>query len=484
MNSPYSKPGRGTIKGTVQTFAGEALLFPTGLLTAIFLTRSLGPHGYGLFTVAATIITWIEWSATSIFSRTTIKFVSEAEDWRPVGTTVLQQHLLVSASAAFLLCLSAVPIATLLGEPQLTAYLLLFAPEIILFAAARAHRSILMGLGGFSGQAIAGASRWIARLILMVFLVGLGFSVPGAILGSVGASLVELVFSRFYVRPSLFCDEPFPVKKLWDYAWPLFLYSLSMRFYDKLDLLMLKVLGGTAEQAGIYGAAQNLSLIPTIFALSFGPVLLSNLTRTLRLGEIQHAKKMSREAMRLVLLILPFAALTAGTSSEIVGLIFGEPFLPAAPLLAVLMFGAVAFVGISVNTAILIAADKPNWTFAFTGPMVPLAAIGHLLIIPKLGAIGASAVTTSFAFVGATATVLAVYRIWRILPPFRTLLRSILVCGLIYAVAAYCSAPGFWLLLKLPALALLIPLAFLLTGEFTKSDIALFRSQLPWQNVS
>ena len=344
MTSNFPKAGRGTLNGTMQTFLGEALLFPTGLLTAIFLTRSLGPEGYGLFTLASTIIAWIEWSTTSIFSRTTIKFVSEAEDWRPVGTTVLQQYLLVSASAAFLLCLAAVPIAQRLGEPQLTAYLLLFAPQIILFAIARAHRSILMGLGGFSGQAIAGASRWIARLILIVLLVKLGFSVPGAIWGSVGASLVELVVSRFYIRPSLFCTSPFPVKKLWDYALPIFLYALSMRFYDKLDLLMLKGLGGTAEQAGIYGAAQNLSLIPGIFALSFSPVLLSNLNRTLRDGNIQNAKKMSQQAMRLVFLILPFAALIAGGAYEIIGLIFGLQFMTAAPLLAVLIFGAIALV--------------------------------------------------------------------------------------------------------------------------------------------
>lgn len=478
MNSPSPKSGRGTLKGTLQTFAGEAVMFPTGLLTAIFLTRSLGPDGYGLFTLASTIIAWIEWSTTSIFSRTTIKFVSEAEDWRPVGTTVLQQYLLVSTSAAFLLCLAAVPIAKLLGEPQLMPYLLLFAPEIILFAVARGHRSILIGLGGFSGQAIAGASRWIARLFFMVVLVTLGFSVPGAILGSVGASLLELIFSRFYVRPSLFCREPFPAKQLWDYALPIFLYALSMRFYDKLDLLMLKALGGTAEQAGIYGAAQNLSLVPGIFALSFTPVLLSNLTRTLRLGDIQHAKTMSQQAMRLVFLMLPFAALTAGTASEIVGLIFGDRFLPAAPLLAVLMFGAIAFVLISVNTAILIAADKPNWTFALTGPMVPLAAIGHWLLIPRLGAIGASFSTTLFAFLGAVATVLAVYRIWRILPPWRSLLRSLLVCGLIYAVAVYWSVPGLWLLLKLPAIALLVLLAFLLSGEFSREEINTLRSRV------
>lgn len=472
MNSSFLKLGSGTLKG----FLAEALLVPTGLLTAVFLTRRLGPEGYGLFTLATTIVTWIEWSTTSIFSRTTIKFVSEALDWRPVGTTVLQQHLLVSSIAAFLLCLLADPIAQLMGEPTFTTYLLLFSLEIPLFSLARAHRNILNGLGAFSGQAIAGASRLIARLLLIVLFVKLGFSLLGAILGSVGASLVELLVSRLYVRPSLLHRSCFPVKQLWNYAIPLTLFSLSMRFYEKLDLMMLKALGGTAQLAGIYGAAQSLSLLPNLFALSFSPVLLSNVSRILRDGDIASAKQISQQAMRLVLLMFPFAAMTAGAALGIVNFIFGSQYLKAAPLLAVLIFGAIAQLMISVTTAILIAAGKPTWTFALTGPLLPLVIIGHWLLIPQMGEMGASVVTTVLTSVAAIATVIAVYYLWQIFPPLITLWRTSLVCVIVYAVAAFLPTPGLWLLLKLGALSLLIPLAFLVLGEFSNSEISLIRS--------
>lgn len=484
MTSSSSQLGQRTLKGTIRVFLAEALILPTGLLTAIFLTRWLGPEGYGLFTLAATVVSWIEWSTTSIFSRTTIKFVSEADDWRPVGATVLRQHLAISAGAALLLWLLAAPIAKLLGEPRLTTYLPLFALEIPLFSLASAHRTILIGLGGFGQQAIASASRWFARLLLMVLLVWLGLSIWGALLGSVGASLVELIISRFFVRPDLFRRSSFPARQLWGYAVPLFLFALSMRLYDKLDFIALKVLGGTTAQAGIYGTAQNLSLVPGIFALSFAPLLLSTLIRACKIGDIYQAREIGREAMRVVFGLLPFAAMTAGAAPEIIGLIFGPPFMPAAPLLAVLIFGAIAQVMISVTTAIMIAAGKPTWTFAVIGPLLPLAVIGHLLVIPQLGAIGASVVTTLFASLGALVTVLAVYRIWQILPPYRTLIRSILVCGLAYALAAYWFVPGFWLLLKLLAIALVIPLAFLLLGEFSASEIALVRSMVRFSTVS
>ena len=37
-----------TAVGTIQGFIASALSLPTGLITAGFLTRKLGPEGYGL----------------------------------------------------------------------------------------------------------------------------------------------------------------------------------------------------------------------------------------------------------------------------------------------------------------------------------------------------------------------------------------------------------------------------------------------------
>ncbi len=471
------------LEGTLRVFLAEALLLPTGLLTAAFLTRRLGPGGYGLFTLAATVVIWIESNISSVFARATVKFVGEAEDWRPIGDAVVRLHLIASGGAALLLWLFATPLATLLNEPVIATYLRLFALDIPLFSLAHAHRHILIGIGGFRQRALASAGRWIARLLLIVFLVEMGLSVPGAILGSIGASLVELAIGRFYVRPSLSRRSAFPLQQLWGYAAPLFLAALSLVLYNRLDLLALKVLGGTAAQAGIYGAAQNLSLAPGIFALSFSPLLLSTLSRVLQAEDGRPAKELGRDAMRVAIGLFPLAGMTAGAAPEIVGLIFGPLFLPAAPLLAYLIFGAVAMVMISVTTAILTAAGKPGWTFALTGPLVPLAIAGHIALIPRSGALGAALVTTLFAGLGALAAVVAVYRIWQILPPEGTLWRSTILCGLAYALAALWPTPGLLLLLKLPAIGLSILLAYLLLGEFSPGEIALGRAMLRWQTV-
>ena len=462
--------------GTAWGILAEALILPSGLITAGVLTRCLGPEGYGLFTLASVIIAWIEWTITSIFGRTAVKFVSDSDNWHPVGTTILRLYLGVSGVATIVLWFSANKISILLNEPTLTIYLQVFALDIPLFCLAQGHRQILIGLGDFRERAIATTSRWTIRLVLIVILVQAGFSVSGAIIGSIGASIAELLVNRWFIRPALFSRSTFPVHKLFGYALPLFLFAASLRLYDKLDLLMLKLSGATAEIAGIYGSAQNLAFVPSLFAMSFSPILLSTLNYNLRSGDMIKAKLLARNAMRISLALLPFAALTAGSSNEIIQLVYGETFLPAAPLLAVLIFGSTTLVMISISTAILTAAGKPSWTLLLTAPMIPLSIIGYQLFLPAFGSQGASWVVTSVAAVGAVACFIAVYLCWEILPEFTTLIRSIVTCLLVYEIAINWSCSGLMLLFKLFAILLLLPFIFLLLGEFSLNEIKYLRT--------
>lgn len=473
---PVPSPTKGLASGTIQVFLAEALLLPTGLLTAAFLTRQLGPENYGLLLLATTLVSWLGWSITSAFTRTTIKFIGEAEDWQPVATTVLQLHLFLGVVTAVIIWLFADRLANALGEPRMSNYLRLFIWEVPIFCVTYVHRSVLVGLGKYSDRAIATATRWLAKMIFTIALVAAGLSIWGAIIGSLVSALIELLVCRFYVRPPLLRRSPFPMQKLWGYAVPLFLMAISLRLYDKLDLFMLKLLGGTAAEAGFYGTAQNLSAIPGIFTLAFVPLLLSTLTRLLRENNLKKAQELSKNAMRLVFLLFPFAALAAGASSEIITLLFSPTFLPAAPLFSILIFAAVAMAMISITTAILTAASKPNWTIALTAPMVPLAIAFDLWMIPKFGALGAAIVTFTISSLAALATVLAIYYLWQIFPSFLSLGRSLLISGLIYGLASLWETPGWLLTIKLFVLALLIILGLIMVGEFSQSEIASVRS--------
>jgi len=173
-----------------------------------------------------------------------------------------------------------------------------------------------------------------------------------------------------------------------DYAVPIFLATLILRFLG-LDLFMLKVLGVSVAQVGIYGAAQNVSFVmPGVFAISLSPLLLSTMTQVIRENDLSAARTLGRNAIRTMVTTLPLAVAAAATSNDIAILLFGAEFAGAGPLIAILVFAGFAMMMTNLLSAILIACGKPSWTLKLAAPLLPMAIAGHLLVIPRFGRLG------------------------------------------------------------------------------------------------
>jgi O-antigen/teichoic acid export membrane protein len=481
LNEPSLEGGRRMLKGTVSMFLAEALIVPTGFVTAVFLARYLGPAGYGLFALSASLVLWIEWLSSSVFTNATIKFVGENSDWKPFASIFIRLQLLLAISVAIALWSAAPLLSRLLNEPVLANYLKLFAMDIPIFCAASANRNILAGLGAFGQRAWVTAARWIARLVLILSFVMAGLSVNGAILGSIGASIIELGVSFFYVRPPLFLKSSIPLRGLWRFAAPLFMSALSLRFF-RLDLFALKALGGTAAQAGFYSAAFNLSVPPALLSMSLSPALISTLSRLLREGRTSEAKEFASIALSSIFWLLPFGAIAAGASGEIVRFVFGRDFVTAGPIFAFLLFAGIALHAVNTAIAMLTATNNPMWSLKLTGFMVPIALLGHIFLIPRFFGLGAAFVTTCVAFISAAFSILAVYWTWGVAPSLRRAFNSIILSALGYALALLWPASGPFLVLKLLGISFLLALCLFALRDFSLRELALLRSAVNWKS--
>jgi O-antigen/teichoic acid export membrane protein len=472
--------GRQVARGTAKLLFAQALGLAAGLLIAIYLTRRLGPELYGLYAVAAAIVIWFQLTVTLMFSGTTIKFIAETSDWQVVASTLVKAQLFVSLGATALLVAAAPALASWLRTPELTGYLRLFALGIPVYALARVHRSTLLGGGLFGRAALVSMSHWLARLILAIILVELGLSVTGAILAFIGASMIHLIIARLFVQPPLLSRATFPLRRLGRYVLPLFLQAVGMRLFIRVDLLVVKALSGSPAAAGYYGAARNLTIVPVgMFAASFVPLLLVTLTRLVRQRQNEAARIIVWQSVLLVLCTIPFAGLAAGAAPEIVGLVYGSPFSASVPLLGWLIFAAVAIILISVSTVALTAAGRPSMTFAISGPLVPLALMAHVILVPRFGAVGAAAATTVLTCLGAGVAILVTYRQYGVRPAPVTLLKIFAITVIAYALSASWKTSGAVIILKLAAVTIVIFICLFLLGVLTRQDlefvISLFR---------
>ena len=456
---------RHVLGGTFWLFLAQALMVPSGLATVAYLTRALGPGLYGSYAIVITIVMWVEFSIASVLQGATVRFVSHNEDWQPVAVKAMQLNLIAGAFAMVALWAVSDTIAIGLGDHRFVWYLRLAAIDIPVFVLGQAHLWVLSGLGRFRDLAWAFATRWVARLFLIMLLVQVGLSVTGAILGCIGASISELAVCRFFCRPGLAQRSGFPASRLWGYAVPLFLLGMTLRFLDGLDLIVLKLMGGGAEQAGVYAAALCLALLPGMVAAAASPVLLSTLTRLLSAGRETEARHIGQQAIRCLLLMLPLVGLVSGAATEIATLCFGQQFAPAGPLLAVLMLAGYGRLVIATSSTMLTALGKPAWGFLSSGPAIPLGVIGYVLLIPRFGPMGAACVTAAACALAALACTGAACWMWRVVPPADTALRCALTCVLVFVWSSSWESPGFLLLLKLAIIGGLIVPAFLLIRE-------------------
>jgi O-antigen/teichoic acid export membrane protein len=465
--------------GVVLGFAAELVLLPTGLITAAVLTRTLGPAGYGLFSVAATFITWLAFTTTTLLARAAVKFVAEADDWRPVGTGVVRWRLVVGSGAFLLVLAGADAFARLLGAPELARYLRVFALDLLLFNLARAYRDVLTGRGRFRAVAAVSLARWLTRLALIVALVRITGSIMGAVIGSVGATAVELLVAQRLGSVPLRGRSTIGWSRMWQVAAPLMVYGAAMQLFSKIDLFALSALRGTSPDVGLYAAAQNLAVPPGLFALSLAPLLLATLGRLRHAGADSDARRVARNALRVAIALLPMAAVIAGTADELVRVVFGPSFTGSGGILALLFAGGVALVVMSVSVSVVTAMDAQRVVSMLGVGVLAAAVVGHMVLIPRFGAMGAAMVTAGVSVAGGLASLVLVHRLWHV-NAYPTLIRSALIAGPVYGLAAAVPASGGGALVaKLALLSALVAVAFVATGELDADERRHLLAALP-----
>jgi O-antigen/teichoic acid export membrane protein len=469
--------------GVVLGFAAELVLLPTGLITAAVLTRTLGPAGYGLFSVAATFITWLAFTTTTLLARAAVKFVSEADDWRPVATSVLRWRFVVGCAAFVTVLLGAGAFARLLGAPELAPYLRVFAVDLLLFNLARAYRDVLTGRGRFRSVAAVSLARWLTRLALIVALVRITGSIMGAVLGSVGATVVELLVAERLGSVPIRGRSTIGWSRMWQVAGPLMVYGAAMQLFSKIDLFALSALRGTSADVGLYAAAQNLAVPPGLFALSLAPLLLATLGRLRRAGAEADARRVARDALRVSIALVPLAALIAGTADELVRVVFGPSFAGSGQMLALLFAGGVALVVMSVSVSVVTAMDAQRIVSVLGIGVLAGALVGHLVLIPRYGAAGAAMVTAGMSVAGGLASVILVHRLWH-LNAYATLIRGVLIAGPVYWLATLLPTSGAAALVaKLAVLSALVVAAFVAMGELDAGERRRLRAAWPLRRL-
>ncbi|MES2108264.1 MAG: flippase [Bacteroidota bacterium] len=198
--------------------------------------------------------------------------------------------------------------------------------------------------------------------------------------------------------------------KLLTYSWPLIISGIMVSLYMKIDALMVQNISGPKE-AGAYATVANLSevwnFIPSVIVTTLFPAILNA-----KRDDIDRYKKRIQNLYDLMVYIsMPIAIIVTFAAPLIYRILpFKPEYYYAAPALSIHIWsGVFVFLG-AASSQYLIAENFSKLTFVRTGFGAIVNIALNLVLIPRMGMMGA-AIATLIAYASATFVILFIPKV-------------------------------------------------------------------------
>lgn len=439
----------------------------------IGLGRFLSPAVYGSFGIIASIFGLLEVILRWGLPRAISFYIAQDKD---AARAVLKKSLAlqtVYALACFLaLFWCADALAQALGDAGLSPYLRLSAFFSLTFGLVPVYSGLLNGLEAFGKQAGMTVRKDLAKLLLVVILFAVGMEIYGVVVAYILSPLVGIAYAMRGTRPNPFTDKTqITAKDLVTFGLPLFISSVAISLLMRIDLFMAQSLLGDRVLTGLYTSASTLIRAPYFLSLGSGAVLF-RLVAQLRTRSPAEVREFISRGMRYYLLgLAPIPFILMSTGEEILRLIFGDAYLPAASPFRILTVCFVFMVLYSVVTTIIAALDRPRFSMALSLLLVPMEVLLIYVWIFTKGLMGVAVATTATWALG---TILGGFYLlhqgYFVLPGWKTFLNLGIASLSSYCLAVWISPAGVWLFLFYPLIYFFYLVVLRLTGEVSNAE--------------
>ena len=462
-------------RGAALVTAASALFVVSGYAVNVWLGRLLGPADYGRFGVVLALITIINVLQNASVPQAVARYTAS----HPHGAAALLRRGLsiqvgIGVALALGLAAASSAIAAALGDDALTNALraaALIVPPYGVYALLVAYHN---GRRDYTRQAGSQAAYAIGKAVAVIALA-YPLRLIGAIIGYVVAAVIGCVVAA--VRPV--GGEPavgiWPLLRL---AAPLSVYALASVAQISVDILFVKALGASADDAGLYAAAQNIARIPYYLMSGLAVLVLPALAGMMR-ESAQARAGTARQALRIaVLAAVPIAAIVAGSSTGALDLLYGSTYASGSAVLSILAVGMAAMAIASVAAGVLSGVGNPGWSAAIAVLGFGVAIVGCAIFVSALGPIGGAIATSAST---AVALALLLTRLESFLPgalPWASILRVTAISAAVGAGLALLDARGLALIAAYVAASVVGVVLLIVSGEVGREDLDRLRAGL------
>lgn len=386
-------------------FLGKLTQNLCGALIVVGLARLLTPDDYGLLFLTISFITIVISLSKTGVDRSAARYISEYKE-RDQG----QIRYIIRDSLVFLVTLTSLfsigilignqYIADALGEPELVPFLLLSVGYLLFMSLTLFCRKVLQGLEDIRSAAYISIIQGVSNLVFVIGFVLLGFGALGALLGYVIPLVITtafgftVIYTQYYASiPSANEMEAGLRRRIAEYSIPLTASEMADKLDKDIDTVLIGYfLNPVAVSYYVIGKHAVTFVEVPINALGFtvAPTLGSERAA----GNAARARDIYEDAfIKALVFYSPAAAGLILVADPMIGLVFGDQYLGAVPVLQIL----------GVYTLIRAVSRPTNEGLNFLGRAKERAVVKgitsimnfglNVLLIPWIGVVGAALAT-------------------------------------------------------------------------------------------
>ncbi len=446
--------------------AGNLIL---GVVATAVVARALGDDGFGEWSTLLVVVQMAGYLADLGVEQVAVSHAAKdgrERDW--IGALV-SLRTLISVPALVV----AVIVVLLLGSDQMMVVSgLLLAATILTTGPASARALLQLRVRNDLNMIVITVNSvlWTgAAIVLAAEDAGMVAFAAAFLAVSWVTVVVQVAFARRAGHISLRGGRVL-LRRLTVAGIPVAISGLLILSYARIDQVLVYELAG-AREAGLYAAAYRIleqsHFIPIAVATTFLPMVAAA-----HAADIARARRMTQLVINyLAVGSFPAVGFTLVASEQIIELLFGHAFLPAAPALPVLMgaFVVICFGYLSGNLVIVLGMQRRFLRFAVVALVFNVAL--NIVLIPPYGFLAAAWVTLATEVVVVGLTMKMVMRELGHVPQLDRVARTALAtAGMTLAVwgARELGAPTGVLLL---VASLVYPLLVILLKALTWSEL-------------
>ncbi len=368
--------------------ANKVMLFFFNMVAA----RHLGVAKFGILSFALAFVTMFAvFTDLGLGAVTAREVARDARAARRLISNSLGVKLL--ASLAVILLIGA--LVKILGYPPATARVVYICSFFVVESAITSYYCYVFQ--GFERMELAALTRAVQTVVLVVGAVLLsrqGAAVESYALLYVGAGLLSVLFAGAAAVVWLMPPELSFAPRLWwqmlRSSWPIGLTVTFTVFYYWNGTSVLSKLSGD-EAVGNYSAAFRLALGMAFAGFGFSGAVFPLLSRLFVTSRRRLSQALELSFRYMSLLVLPMAVFGATLALPITSFVYGHGYEGSAAVFRLVSVWAALACLNSLLSNYLISVDKPSTVTVQAAVSLTVNLVANLLLIPRLGAVGAGA---------------------------------------------------------------------------------------------